>query len=57
MTQRSRHSAIAAIIPVCLLSVAMLIPSVHYDVARAKSRTAGAVACGNELKKHAAEWK
>ena len=45
-----RCSAIAAIIPVCLLSVAMLISAVHYDVAQAKSRSAG-VTCGNELKK------
>jgi hypothetical protein len=41
----------AAIIPACLLSVATLIPAVHYDVAQAKNRTAGAVACGTELKK------
>jgi hypothetical protein len=35
----------------CLLSVAMLISAVHYNVAQAKSRTAGAAACGHELKK------
>ena len=51
MTQRTRFDAIAAIIPACLLSVAMLISAVHYNVAQAKSRTAGASACGNELKK------
>jgi hypothetical protein len=52
MTQRDRHSAIAAIIPACLLSVTMLISAVHYNVAQAKSRTAGARACGEELKRH-----
>src|SRR6516165_9756004 len=42
MMQRTvRYSAIAAIIPACLLSVAMLIPA--DNVAQAKSRTA--VAC------------
>ena len=46
-----RCSAIAAIIPVCLLSVAMLISAVHYDVAQAKSRAAVAAACGKELQK------
>jgi hypothetical protein len=51
MTQRSRYSAIAAIIPACLLSVATLISPVSYNVAQAKSRTAGAFACGHELKK------
>ena len=46
MTQRTaRYSAIAAIIPACLLSVAMLI--LTDNVAQAKSRTA--VACGKEL--------
>jgi hypothetical protein len=49
MTQRSRYSAIAAIIPASLLSVAMLISAGHYNVAQAKSR--GAFACGQELKK------
>ena len=43
-----RCSAIAAIIPVCLLSVAMLISPVQ--VAQAKSRS-GASSCGQELKK------
>jgi hypothetical protein len=51
MTQRTRHSAIAAIVPTCLLSVATLISAVHYNVAQAKSRTGGAVTCGKELKK------
>jgi len=51
MKQRTRYSASAAIIPVCLLSVAMLISSVHCNVAQAKSRTAGASACGQELKR------
>jgi len=41
----------AAIIPACLLSVTVLISAVHYNVAQAKSRTAGAAACGKELKK------
>ena len=39
----------AATIPACLISVAMLISAVHYNVAQAKSRTAGAAACGHEL--------
>ena len=43
------YSAIAVIIPACLLSVAMLISAVHYNVAQAKSRTAVARACGKEL--------
>jgi hypothetical protein len=41
----------ATIIPVCLLSVAMLISVVHYNVAQAKSRTAGAVSCGKQLQR------
>jgi cysteine rich repeat protein len=48
MTPRAHYSAIAAIIPVCLLSVAMLISPVQ--VAQAKSRS-GASSCGQELKK------
>jgi Cysteine rich repeat len=52
MMQRTiRYSAIAAIIPACLLSVAMLIAAVHYNGAQAKSRTALASACGKELQK------
>ena len=51
MTERTHYSCIAAIIPACLLSVAMLISVVHYNVAQAKSRTATALACGQELKK------
>ena len=47
MMQRTRYSAIAAIILACLLSVAMLISAVN--VAQAKSRPA--VACGTELQK------
>ena len=46
--QRS-HGNTTKIIPVCLLSVAMLISAVHYDVAQAKSRAAVAAACGKEL--------
>ena len=50
MMQRTvRYSAIAAIIPACLLSVAMLISAVQ--IAQAKSRTSGASACGQELKR------
>jgi hypothetical protein len=45
MIHRTRYSAIAAVIPACLLSLAMLI-SVD-NVAQAKGRTA--VACGKEL--------
>jgi len=41
----------AATIQACLISVAMLISAVHYNVAQAKSRTAGAAACGHELKR------
>ena len=47
MMQRTRYSALAAIILACLLSVAMLISAVN--VAQAKSRPA--VACGTELQK------
>ena len=47
MQRTVRYSAIAAIIPACLLSVAMLIPA--DNVAQAKSRTA--VACGKELQR------
>ena len=46
-----RHSPIAVISPPCLLSVAMLIFAVHYDVAQAKNRAAVASACGKELQK------
>jgi hypothetical protein len=49
MTQRTRYSAIPAIVPTCLLFAATLISTVHYNVAQARSRTA--FACGNELKK------
>jgi len=48
MQSTVRYSAIAAIIPACLLSVTMLISAVHYDVAQARSRAA---ACGKELQK------
>jgi hypothetical protein len=54
MTQRARF---AAIIPMYLLSVAMLISAVHYNVAQAKNRTAGASACRKNLKSSAAGWK
>ena len=48
MIQRTvRYSAIAAIIPACLLSVAILISADHYNVAQAKTRSAAA--CGKEL--------
>ena len=48
MIQRMvRYSAIAMIIPACLLSVAMLISA--GDAAQAKSKTA---ACGKELQSH-----
>jgi hypothetical protein len=43
-----------AIIPAWLLSAAMLVSAVHYDVAQAnpkKHRTAAVVACGKELQK------
>jgi hypothetical protein len=46
-----RYSAIAAIIPACLLSVAVQLSAIHYDVAQAKSRAAVATACGKELQK------
>src|SRR6516162_787723 len=51
MRQPVRYSAVAAIIPACLLSVAMLISAVHYNVAQAKSRSTVALACGKELQK------
>ena len=47
MQRTVRYSAIAVIIPACLLSVAMLISA--GDVAQAKSRTAAA--CGKELQR------
>jgi hypothetical protein len=51
LTPPVRYNVIAAIISACLLSVAMLISAVHYDVAQAKSRAAVAAACGKELQK------
>jgi hypothetical protein len=51
MQKTVRYNAIAAIIPASLLSVAILISSVHYNAAHAKSRHAAAVACGQELTK------
>ena len=50
MQRTVRYSAIAGMIPACLLSVAMLISAVHYNIAQAKSRTAVS-ACGKELQK------
>jgi hypothetical protein len=51
-----RCSAIAAIIPAWLLSFAIVISAVHYNVAQAKehpkrTRTSVGVACGKELQK------
>jgi hypothetical protein len=51
MMQTVRYSAVAAIIPACLLSVAVLISVDHYNVAQAKSRSAVALACGKELQR------
>jgi hypothetical protein len=51
MLKSMRYHVIAAIIPASLLSVLILISTVHYNVAQAKSRTASAVACGKELQK------
>ena len=48
MQRTVRYSAIAAIIPAWLLSIAILISAAHFNVAQAKSR-AVAVACGKEL--------
>jgi hypothetical protein len=48
---RYRYGATAMIIPAWLLSVAVLIADVHYNVAQAKSRAAIAAACGKELQK------
>jgi hypothetical protein len=56
MMQRTvRYSAIGAIIPAWLLSVAILISAVHFNVAQAqespkKDRVAVALACGKQLK-------
>jgi len=54
MQRAVRYSTIAAIIPVWLLSVAILISAVHFNVAQAQDNTkkgrAVAVACGKELK-------
>ena len=53
MQRTVRYSAIAAIIPAWLLSVAILISTVHFNVAQAqdnpKKGRAAAVACGKEL--------
>jgi hypothetical protein len=45
------YRASTTIIPAWLLSVAILISGGHYNIAQGKSRTAAAVACGQELKK------
>jgi hypothetical protein len=47
----ARYGAFGATIPACLLSAAMLISPIHYNVAQAKSRSAVALACGKELQK------
>jgi hypothetical protein len=53
MQRTVRYSAIAAIIPAWLLSFAILISAVHFNVAQAqdnpKKGRAAAVACGKEL--------
>jgi hypothetical protein len=54
MQRTVRYSDISAIIPVWLLSVAILIFAVHFNVAQAqsgpkKTRAAVAIACGKEL--------
>jgi hypothetical protein len=54
MQRTVRYSAIVAIIPAWLLSVAILISAVHLNVAQAqdgpkKTRAAVAIACGKEL--------
>jgi hypothetical protein len=53
MKRTTCYSAVAAAIPVWLLSVSILIFGAEYSVAQAqaKSRHAAAVACGQELKK------
>ena len=52
MMQRAvSYSAIVAIIPACLLSVAILISAGHYNIAQAKSSATVASACGKELQK------
>lgn len=51
MQRTVRYSAIAGMTPTCLLSVAMLISAVHYNIVQAKSRTAVTSACGKELQK------
>ncbi len=51
MQRTVRYSAIVAISPAWLLSVALLASAVHCNVAQAKSRPAVAVACGKELQK------
>jgi Cysteine rich repeat len=47
-----RYSALVAIIPSWLLSVAVLISAAQFDVAQAKKGRAAALGCGKELQKH-----
>jgi hypothetical protein len=54
MPRTVRYGAILTIIPASLLSIAILISAVHFNVAQAqngpkKSRAAVAIACGKEL--------
>jgi hypothetical protein len=52
MMQRNvRYSALAAIIPAWLLSVAILISAAQFNVAQAQISRAAALACGKELQK------
>jgi hypothetical protein len=55
MQRTVRYSAIAAIIPACLFSVAILISGVHFNIVQAqdspKKGRAVAVACGKALVK------
>ena len=51
MVQRViRYGVIATLIPTSFLSLVILISVVHYNDAQAKTRTAGGLACGQQLK-------
>ena len=51
MQRTVRYSVIAAIIPAWLLSVAILISAVQFNVAQAQTSRAAALACGKQFKK------
>jgi hypothetical protein len=51
MVQRNvRYGVITTLIPTSFLSLVILISAVHHNDAQAKTRTAGGLACGEQLK-------